>query len=86
MSLGKTFSVDGWPIETAEAAESLLAVVTTSVPVPVAACEGATSVYRPAGRGPLNRLSVGLIDTYKHINEVRLSLVSLITNRLEWLV
>ena len=63
MSIGKTFAEDSWQMQTVEAAAPL-------VHQPVA-------VYREAATGPLRKLSVDLIHTYKHINEVCVSLVTM---------
>jgi len=62
MSIVKTFPVSSWQIEAAEAAPaSLLA---------------AASVYRERASAPLRKLTVGLIHTYKLINEVSAVIVS----------
>ena len=73
MSIGKTFATDSWQIQTAQTAASLSLTASASVSVRRPTC-----VYREAGSGPLRKLSVGLIHTYKHINEVCLSTISLL--------
>jgi len=55
MSVGKTLPDDGWQMQMVEA--------TSMAHQPI-------SVYRDHRSGPLRKLSVDLIHTYKRINEV----------------
>jgi len=61
MSIGKAFPDDGWQIQTVEAAAAAPAASPAHQPM---------SVCRERRSGPLRKLSVDLIHTYKRINEV----------------